>query len=119
MNNIPINFINHSISHEDLCALYSEAEVCMVTPLMDGMNLVAKEYLACKKNKPGTLILSEFAGAAQELNRALIVNPYNAWEMSETIYKALNISKNEATQQNNAMHELVKKRNSKIGRAHV
>lgn len=82
-------FIHKSIDFMELCALYSLADVAMVTPLIDGMNLVAKEYLACQQEKKGVLILSEFAGAAQELPNALVVNPYNINEVTQAIEKAL------------------------------
>jgi trehalose 6-phosphate synthase/phosphatase len=89
IKNVPIHFIHKSINFSELCALYSLADVAMVTPLIDGMNLVAKEYLACQQEKNGVLILSEFAGAAQELPNALIVNPYNINEVAQAIEKAL------------------------------
>jgi trehalose 6-phosphate synthase/phosphatase len=89
IKNVPIHFIHKSINFSELCALYSLADVAMVTPLIDGMNLVAKEYLACQQEKSGVLILSEFAGAAQELPNALIVNPYNINEVAQAIEKAL------------------------------
>jgi trehalose 6-phosphate synthase/phosphatase len=89
IKNVPIHFIHKSINFSELCALYSLADVAMVTPLIDGMNLVAKEYLACQQEKNGVLILSEFAGAAQELPNALIVNPYNVNEVAQAIEKAL------------------------------
>jgi trehalose 6-phosphate synthase/phosphatase len=89
IQNVPIHFMHKSINFSELCALYSLADVAMVTPLIDGMNLVAKEYLACQRDKSGALILSEFAGAAQELPNAFIVNPYNVNEVAQTIQKAL------------------------------
>ena len=95
IQNVPIHFIYKSINFSELCALYSLADVAMVTPLIDGMNLVAKEYLACQQEKKGVLILSEFAGAAQELPNALIVNPYNINEVAQTISKALKLTEAE------------------------
>jgi trehalose 6-phosphate synthase/phosphatase len=89
IQNAPIHFIHKSIGFNELSALYTLADVAMVTPLMDGMNLVAKEYLACQQSKNGALILSEFAGAAQELPHALIVNPYNINQVAQAIKKAL------------------------------
>ena len=75
----PIRYVNRSISRPTLAALYRAAQVGVVTPLRDGMNLVAKEYVASQKeNDPGVLVLSRFAGAARELRGALIVNPYDA-----------------------------------------
>ena len=88
--NSPIHFIHHSVPFNELCALYSLADVCLVTPLVDGMNLVAKEYVACQSDQhPGVLVLSEFAGAAQELVNALIVNPFDIRQMADAITRAL------------------------------
>lgn len=90
IENAPIHFIHQSVDFEELCALYAISEVATVTPLVDGMNLVAKEYLACQlEEEPGVLVLSEFAGAAQELVNAIIVNPFNTKQMSEGLDKAL------------------------------
>ena len=78
----PIRYINKSYSRTVLSGIYRAADVAMVTPLRDGMNLVAKEFLAAQDcNNPGVLVLSEFAGAAKELDEAFIVNPHeiDAW----------------------------------------
>ncbi len=85
----PIRFIHASVDFVDLCALYATADIGLVTPLIDGMNLVAKEYIACQREHHGVLILSEFAGAAEELSTALLVNPYDARAVAETIKSAL------------------------------
>lgn len=89
ISNIPVHFINRGVQFDELCALYSLADVAMVTPLIDGMNLVAKEYVACQEHCGGVLILSEFAGAAQELFNAVHVNPYDidgmAWAVGEAL----------------------------------
>lgn len=95
ISNMPVHFIHQSVDFSRLCALYSLADVAMVTPLVDGMNLVAKEYLVCKPDGNGVLILSEFAGAAQELPQASIVNPYDTEQMAETLENALNRSPKE------------------------
>ncbi|MFT4520559.1 MAG: trehalose 6-phosphate synthase/phosphatase [Halioglobus sp.] len=92
----PIHFIHQSIPFTELCALYAIADVALVTPLVDGMNLVAKEYIACQhydpqNYDPGVLILSEFAGAAQELVNALIVNPYDSMKVATAIDTALSM----------------------------
>lgn len=93
LTNVPLHFINKPVgSFSELCALYSLADIAMVTPLIDGMNLVAKEYIACQQEKNGVLILSEFAGAAQELPNALIVNPYNRSEVAQSLHHALTLS---------------------------
>lgn len=95
IKNVPIHFLHKSINFNELCALYSLADVAMVTPLIDGMNLVAKEYLACQRENNGVLILSEFAGAAQELPNAFIVNPYNIDGVAQSLKEALSLSEEE------------------------
>jgi trehalose 6-phosphate synthase/phosphatase len=87
--NSPIHFIHGSIPFVDLCALYALADIALVTPLIDGMNLVAKEFIACQRENPGLLILSEFAGAAEELFNAFLVNPYDSAAVAGTLTDAL------------------------------
>jgi trehalose 6-phosphate synthase/phosphatase len=87
--NSPIHFIHDSIPFVDLCALYALADVALVTPLIDGMNLVAKEFIACQRENAGLLILSEFAGAAEELFNALFVNPYDSDGVAAILVAAL------------------------------
>src|SRR6266446_529006 len=87
--NSPIHFIHGSIPFVDLCALYALADIALVTPLIDGMNLVAKEFIACQRENAGLLILSEFAGAAEELFNALLVNPYDSAAVAGTLTDAL------------------------------
>jgi len=77
--------------------------VAMVTPVMDGMNIVAKEYVACKRDQPGVLILSEFAGAAGELFNALIVNPYDVDSMARSLHQALTMSEQEQRERMDGM----------------
>ena len=85
----PIIYQYKSLSFNELVALYDLSDVGLITPLLDGMNLVAKEYIACQIENKGVLILSEMAGAAAELNEALIINPVDNIEMAEAIFKAL------------------------------
>jgi trehalose 6-phosphate synthase/phosphatase len=85
----PIHFVHGSIPFVDLCALYALADTALVTPLIDGMNLVAKEFIACQRENAGLLILSEFAGAAEELFNAFLVNPYDTAGVAETLRTAL------------------------------
>jgi trehalose 6-phosphate synthase/phosphatase len=87
--NSPVRYFYRSVSPEELTALYLIADVMLVTPLRDGMNLVAKEYLACRTDDTGVLVLSEFAGAAAELEEALIVNPYDPDSMGVALNEAL------------------------------
>ncbi len=91
----PIRYMYRSMSRERLAALYRDASVALVTPLRDGMNLVAKEYVACQVNDPGVLILSKLAGAAATMREALLVNPYNIDETAEAIHRALSMEEGE------------------------
>jgi trehalose 6-phosphate synthase/phosphatase len=87
----PVVYMLRSISPTELAALYAAADVAWVSPLRDGMNLVAKEYVASQVGDPGVLILSEFAGAAQELGEALRVNPYDEIGSVEALQRALDM----------------------------
>jgi trehalose 6-phosphate synthase/phosphatase len=87
----PIIYQYRSFTFEPLMALYSISDVALVTPLRDGMNLIAKEYVSAKSNKRGVLILSEMAGASKELGEALLINPNNIEEIATTIKEALEI----------------------------
>lgn len=89
---VPIQYLFRSINRKELLAFYRISEVALITPVKDGMNLVAKEYIASNVNENGVLILSEFAGAATQLQReAFLINPYDIEGLSETIYKALTL----------------------------
>jgi trehalose 6-phosphate synthase/phosphatase len=94
-----------------LAALYAAADVALVTPLRDGLNLVAKEYVACKSSGDGVLILSEFAGAAAEMGEALLVNPYDEEGMSKTISRALALGEGERRDRMMALYRRVHKNN--------
>lgn len=100
----PVHYINQSISQEELFAIYNVADVCLVTSVRDGMNLVSHEYVAAQneacrthgeqqKDGPGVLILSEFAGSAQSLSGAIRVNPWNTDQVAGAIHKALTLSR--------------------------
>ena len=87
---IPIRYLARSYDRRELAGLYRIARACLVTPLRDGMNLVAKEFvMAQDPDDPGVLILSEFAGAAEQLSDTLIVNPHDTYRVAEVLYKAL------------------------------
>jgi trehalose 6-phosphate synthase len=93
---IPIQYFYHSLSRTELLAYYRMADIALVTPLKDGMNLVAKEYCASNVNKGGVLILSEFAGAKHQLKEgALLVNPFDEDSVVDTIKKALSMDSQE------------------------
>jgi trehalose 6-phosphate synthase/phosphatase len=86
---VPIRYLYTQFSTEELLAYYQAADIALVTPLRDGMNLVAKEYVASHLSDTGVLILSEFAGAAQELTSALQINPYDIDQIADALYKAV------------------------------
>ena len=88
---VPIHFMHKSVPFDELISLYAVSDVCLVSSTRDGMNLVSYEYIACQQEKKGSLILSEFTGAAQSLNGALIVNPWNNDELSDAINEALTL----------------------------
>lgn len=89
MSWLPIHYYYRSFPHDMLVALYHSADVCLVTPMRDGMNLVCKEYIACRTQHTGVLILSEMAGASKELTDALIVNPNDTGEIYAAIKEAI------------------------------
>jgi trehalose 6-phosphate synthase/phosphatase len=88
----PIIYRYSTLSFDELCALYLSADIGLITPLRDGMNLVAKEYVASCSEKRGVLILSELAGAASELGEAILVNPLDEFELAQAISEGLNMS---------------------------
>ncbi|GAB2675178.1 trehalose-6-phosphate synthase [Kribbella swartbergensis] len=85
-----INYLHTSYSRTEMAALFRAADVAVVTPLRDGMNLVAKEYVACRYDDTGALVLSEFAGAADEFRQAFLVNPHDINGMKDTVVDAMN-----------------------------
>ena len=91
LRSTPVHYIERSVSMEELVALYCAADVMLVTPLRDGMNLVAKEFVASRVNEDGVLVLSEFAGAAAELDGGLVVNPYDVDSVADTIRRSLDM----------------------------
>jgi len=111
MNWLPVHYFYKSFSVEFLSALYSSSDICLVTPMRDGMNLVSKEYVASRTNNDGVLILSEMAGASKELNDALIVNPNNIGEIMRAIVQAIDMPLEEQTARMSSMRHIVKKFN--------
>jgi trehalose-6-phosphate synthase len=91
LHHMPVHYRYGSLDPEELVAYYRMADVMCVTPLRDGMNLVAKEYVASRSGDNGVLVLSEFAGAAQELRQSLLVNPYDVDGVAETLWRALQL----------------------------
>ncbi|HZA98773.1 MAG TPA: bifunctional alpha,alpha-trehalose-phosphate synthase (UDP-forming)/trehalose-phosphatase [Gemmatimonadales bacterium] len=92
---VPVHYIYRGLSEPELVALYRAADVMLVTPLRDGMNLVAKEFVASRTDGDGVLVLSEFAGASWELPEAIQVNPYDVEAIGESYYRALSMDEEE------------------------
>ncbi len=92
---VPVRYLYKAFPTEELVTYYSAADAAMITPLRDGMNLVAEEYVASRIGDNGCLILSEFAGAAGILKDAIIVNPYNLEDLADTIHRSLTMSESE------------------------
>ena len=93
---VPIRYVNQGYPRDGLSGFYRAADVALITPLRDGMNLVAKEYVAAQDPAdPGVLILSRFAGAAHQMPEALLVNPYSKDDVSDAIREALDMPKAE------------------------
>jgi len=107
----PIILIERQVSHADVDQWYRVADLCMVTSLHDGMNLVAKEYVAARDDEDGVLILSKFTGAATELLDALIVNPYDIEAVAEAIHQGLEMSRNERRSRMQRMRQYVAEHN--------
>lgn len=113
VNWIPINYYYRSFPVETLSVLYAIADICLVTPMRDGMNLVSKEYVASRNDETGVLILSEMAGASKELTEALIVNPNNIGDIMEAIIQAYTMPLTEQKQRMRAMRTVVRNFNVK------
>jgi trehalose 6-phosphate synthase/phosphatase len=91
----PIRYLYRSVPHKRLAGIYRDADVALVTPLRDGMNLVAKEFVACQVDEPGVLVLSKLAGAANTMREVLRVNPYDIHGTAEGLHRALEMSEEE------------------------
>ena len=101
----PIRYLRRSIPPAELAGLYRDADVALVTPLRDGMNLVAKEYVTCQTRDPGVLILSRLAGAAESMQEALQVNPYNVDAVATALTDALQMDLAERTERMRALQQ--------------
>jgi trehalose 6-phosphate synthase/phosphatase len=109
---LPVHYHFRSLDRNDLLAHYRACEIALVTPLKDGMNLVAKEYCGCRIDEGGVLILSQFAGAAEQLKRgALLVNPYDIEQVAETILKAFRMSRRDRSTRMKRMSRVVSSEN--------
>src|SRR6202521_2944508 len=115
----PLVFLKKQHSHEEIARFFRAASFCMVTSLHDGMNLVAKEFVASREDERGTLILSTFAGAAHELSDALMINPYDISQLAETIHRALEMSEEEQCTRMRRMRHNVREHNVYRWAAHL
>lgn len=104
----PISYLYRSLPFHELTALYYLADIALITPIKDGMNLIAKEYIATKKNANGVIILSEMAGAGNEMGEALIVNPNNRTQISWALKYALNMEEKEQQRRISGMQKRLK-----------
>jgi trehalose 6-phosphate synthase len=107
----PIVFLKRHHSHQEIARFYHAASVCLVTSLHDGMNLVAKEFVAAREDNRGVLILSTFAGAALELHDALLVNPYDVQQLAGAILRALEMSEEDQSARMQRMRSSVRENN--------
>ncbi len=107
----PILLLKRHHTGNEIQPFYKAADTCLVTSLHDGMNLVAKEFVAAREDEQGVLILSRFTGASRELRDALIVNPYDIEELADAIYAALNMAKEEQALRMRRMRDIVRERN--------
>ena len=105
----PIAYFYDSLPFDVLSALYSAADVCWITSLYDGMNLVSKEFIASKQDSTGVLVISEFAGASKELSDALVINPYAVQRTSRTLYEAITMPVEEQDERLKSSQEIVSK----------
>ena len=109
---VPIHYHYRSLPREELVAYYAAADIGLVTPLRDGMNLVAKEYCACNNSEDGVLVLSEFAGAAAQLQRsAYLVNPYDMEGIARALHRALHWERDERREHMSRLRDQVRRNN--------
>jgi trehalose-6-phosphate synthase len=104
----PIQYLHQSVTPEELVALYRVADVMAVTPCRDGMNLVAKEYVASRTDEDGVLVLSEFTGAAHELNEAVLVNPHDIDGVAVALRTALGMAPGERQRRMHTLRRVVR-----------
>lgn len=107
----PIKYIKEKLDYERLVALYRTADVCVISPLHDGMNLVVKEFAAANVDHKGALVMSKFAGAREELKDAIFINPYDKEEFADAIHEALQMSEKEKKKRSQNLRKVVKENN--------
>src|SRR5262249_26948724 len=105
----PLIYQYCNLGFEEMVALYRFCDVALITPLRDGMNLVAKEFIACRTDQKGVLILSEMAGAAKEMGEALIINPFHKEEFATALDKALTMPAEEQVRRNQFLQERLRR----------
>ena len=115
----PLVLLKKHHSHEEIARFFRAASLCMVTSLHDGMNLVAKEFVASREDERGALILSTFTGAARELSDALLVNPYDVSQLADSIHRALEMSEEEQSTRMQRMRNNVREHNIYRWAAHL
>ncbi|HEY2550659.1 MAG TPA: trehalose-6-phosphate synthase [Streptosporangiaceae bacterium] len=108
LGHTPVHYLHQTYPREEIAALYLAADVMLVTALRDGMNLIAKEYVACRQDETGALVLSEFTGAADELGSAFLVNPHDIDGLKDAIVRAATIPAAEARRRMRAMRRRVR-----------
>jgi trehalose 6-phosphate synthase/phosphatase len=104
---VPIQYFYRKFTHEQLMPYFASSDFCLITPLRDGMNLVAKEYCLTCKDDLGVLILSEMTGASEEMTEALMVNPYDLESMADAIYQAITMPAKEQRERMSALRERI------------
>ena len=107
---VPVHYLRRSLPLEELVAYYLAADIMLVTPLRDGMNLVAKEYCAARRDDTGVLVLSEFTGSANELERAVLVNPHDIDGMAATIERAIAMPRAEQSRRMRSLRQRIRRR---------
>jgi trehalose 6-phosphate synthase len=115
----PIVFLKRHHSHEEIGRFYRAASFCLVTPLHDGMNLVAKEFIASRADERGVLILSTFAGASHELSDALLINPYDVQQLASAIHRALEMPEGDQAARMRRLRSVVRQNNVYRWAAHL
>ena len=116
---IPVLLSTEALSYQSLLGYFAASDICWTTPLRDGLNLVAKEYIVTRQNKDGVLVLSEFVGAAVELPDAILTNTYSVKRMDDAIEQALDMSVEEQQQRMTKMYETVWKYDVKCWAEHL
>ena len=109
---VPVHYHYKSFPHDELVAYYSAADIALITPLRDGMNLVAKEYCACNVTEDGVLVLNEFAGAAAQLQgEAYLVNPYDMEGIAKALHRAIHWEKDQRSTHMSKLRDQIRKNN--------